>query len=203
MNKPEVVAIDANACIIHALDLGVVKNRQVRDIDCGVVRGFVNGCTRDQIRIGTFAIAKKYSYNNLAKATRERMMSAGFKDPYLILKRLGFAKNNLDRLFRRLEEFPESYTKDELALALAFFEGVKKDLTSPSGREKSPIPEPEDLQIFVSAHNLWSGETHILSKDRHFTEYKIEIESSKFRVRIVPVLDLPQLTLDWNWPIDN
>lgn len=173
MKKPTIAVIDANACIIHALDLGKIHGRQVHDIDCKFVRCFVNGCIREKIRTGTFPTMKKLSYNNVTKATIERVRRSGVRESYVALKWRDLAKGNLDKLFRQLAEFPESFTEEQLDDALLFFKSIQKDLTSPSGREKSPIPEREDLQLFVNTHNLWSDKSHIVSNDRHFTHFLV------------------------------
>ena len=202
MDKPSSVVLDANVCIDHSLDLGKIHGAKVRIPECKFLKCFVDGCVKECITIGTFQTAVNESYRNLRKATNELLAENRIKtDPYDRLKWHQFSKSNLDRLFRRIASFKEVYTNQELQAAEQFFRSFGKTIAAHSTSHKSAIPGPDDLILFVSTHNLGNAPSHLLSNDRHFTEYEKEVASSPYNVRILPLINLGSIVASWNWPI--
>lgn len=202
MDKPSSVVLDANVCIDHALDLGKIRGAKVHTYECKFLRCFVDGCIKECINIGTFQTAVDESFRNLGKATNALLEENRIKvEPYDRLKWHQFSKSNLDSLFRRIALFKEAYTDQELQAAERFFRSFGKTIVAYSSPQKSAIPGWDDLIIFVSTHNLGNVLSHLLSNDRHFTEYEKEIASSPYRVRVLPLINLGSIVASWNWPI--
>jgi hypothetical protein len=202
VDKPSSVVLDANVCIDHALDLGKIHGSKVRVHECKFLRCFVDGCIKECINIGTFQTAVNESFRNLRKATNELLAEYRIKtDPYDRLKWHQFSKSNLDSLFRRIALFKETYTGQELQSAEQFFRSFGKTIVAHYSPQKSAIPGRDDLVIFISTHNLGNALSHLLSNDRHFTEYEKEIASSPYRVRVLPLINLGSIVASWNWPI--
>lgn len=199
MDKPSTVAMDANVCITHAMNLGVHWNVPLHDFDCKFVRCLVSGCQRESIRIGTFQKTKKHSYENLAERIDELAKKCHFKQWYAMRSLYVIGEQNLDKLFLKLVMFPDSWTPQEITDAERFFMTYGNDVATFTNPQKSKVPERHDLEFLVSSHNLGHGIIHIVSDDSHFTRNGIEIEKAKYNVRIIAMEDLPQVVVAWGW----
>jgi len=204
VDKPSSVALDANVCIIHALDLGKIRNVKVHAYDCKFLRCFVDGCLKECINIGTFQTAIDESYHNLRKATNNLIEQNRVKiDGYNRLKWHQISKSNLDKLFNRIALFKETYTKQELQAAEQFFKSIQKPIVVHAAPTKSAIPGTNDLILFISTHNLSGKTSHLLSNDSHFTEYELEIANSHYNTKIIPMINVGPIVAAWGWPISG
>lgn len=203
LNKPIITALDANVCIKHALSLGMMGGRALRDYDCIPIRGFVNGCLSENIHVGCFPTEKKHSYSNLTKAVNNLGDQRRVKS-YCRLKLAQIAWKNLDNLFEMIDDFVERFDAQSVANAKSFFERNKRDLTQFLGPEstKDPIPEKHDLEFLVSSHNLDSGTTHIVSGDAHFVGYS-DLIPTVYKVEVIPLIGLRQTVEGWKWPLPS
>ena len=204
MIKPSTVAMDANACIIHALHLDRVFGKPLHHIDCKFVRSLVEGCACEKIRVGAFKTAEDESYRNITRATNQFAEERGVQKKYYPKRKFNDeAAANLKKLFLKLEKFPERFDENDLAAAETFFRSCNKQIPTYTNPQKSSIPGRADLIQFVSAHNLDPSIVHILSNDAHFIGYSSEIEKSAYTVRVLPVPDLPAMLVDWKWRINS
>lgn len=200
MDKPSTVAMDANVCVVHALDLGVHAKTRIHDFDCRPVRCLVSGCQRDKIRIGTYQKTKKHTYNCLAERIEELAQKCHLKNYWYAMSSLfKIGEKNLDKLFEILEIFPDNYSAEEVAIAAEFFKARGNDVRTFTDPNKPKVPESHDLELLVSSHNLWQGVTHIVSEDAHFVGNAQEIPSWGYKVAIIPMDKLNELEIFWRW----
>jgi hypothetical protein len=201
LNKPKLVVLDSNACIIYALSFGTLDGRPVHDYYCMPVRNFVEGCLRNSVRIGYFDIVEEHAWANIVLAINDLAADRGIR-PARLLKSYERVKESLSRLFTKLSKFNCSCTGQEMTQAMTFFKSVEKDVVNFLNlkHNKPNLPEQHDLEILVSCHNLDLCDTHLVSDDSHFVAYETEIENSQYRVRILPVKDLNQTLDSLRWP---
>jgi hypothetical protein len=92
-------------------------------------------------------------------------------------------KEKAYQLKKELEQYVEPSEIDVDGQTLEnvknFFDRVKKPLgKKPDGTDVNPIPEDEDMILLSRTVNMSQyRDKFILSNDRHFTEYSIEIDS--------------------------
>lgn len=199
MNKPSTVALDANACIIHSLNLDIDHSIRIQHCDCKYVRSLVTSCRGEAIEVGTFGTAKDECNRNITGAAVELARKIGvLYDNYVALKVRRISMDHLRELFSMITEFEERHTPEEIQAARQFF----KDCRIPSrSKSKDNIPGDDDLILFVSSHNLRPEITHFVSEDPHFVDYAKKIEESAYRVRVMPIQDLAQILKELNWPV--
>jgi len=194
--------MDANACIIHALNLGKVEGTPLHDYYCTSVRCFVTNCPRESISIGTFPKVKDHSNKNITKAVVQLARKRGFGKEYYVMEKLkDIGTSNLARLFSVLVEYPETYTEDQIKEIETFYSSIQKDIGTYTDPNKSSMPEQHDLEFFASAHNLEPEIVHIISDDAHFAGYVDEIAASPYGLRVFPVKDLNRIMIDLKWPM--
>jgi hypothetical protein len=192
--------MDANVCVVHALDLGTHAKTRVQDFDCGPVRCLVDGCQRNKIRIGTYQKTKAHTYNCLAERIDELAQKCHLKNYWYAMSSLfKIGEKNLNKLFGILEIFPDKWSQEELATATKFFGEHGNDVGTFTDPDKQKVPEPHDLEFLVSSHNLWPGTTHIVSDDGHFVGNAQEIPTWGYRVEIIPMDKLNELEIFWHW----
>ena len=199
MQKPSTVALDANVCLVHALNLGVHFNVPVYDCDCRPVRCFVNGCQKESIRIGTYQKTKNHTYDNLAERVDEVARKCHMREWYAMSSLYAIGEKNLDHLFLVLTIFPDNWTPKEILDAEAFFQRYGNNVGTYTNPQKPKVPEPHDLEFLVSSHNLGPGMTHIVSDDSHFTKNAKEIQDAGYNVIVIPMKRLKALTMTWGW----
>jgi len=192
------ITLDAMVCIQYALRFGKISNKEFKSFTSDNVLMLVNKCQERSIPICYFKFIADEAYKNLAKAVNNFCNTIHKR--YLVAQFSKRAKENLDRLFERLEKIELKCTPTEYDNAKKFFEDNEVDVRDVLKRhfEKDNIPDDQDILLLISTHNQPWELGFILSDDGHFLAYKDIIEDN-YDVEIIPMDDILRVMIDWKW----
>ena len=195
------IALDATCLIHYSLDLGFIDRKGVRNYQAGLIREFLDLCSKRGVQVGHFEFILTEAYGNIIRAVHDLADRVGVRSYYKRGKLVEKGVANLDRLRARTSEFKAQWTTDEIEEARQFFVDNEVNVQETLGLQQSKpnIPEDNDLRLLVCSHNLSCRTGYILSDDGHFLAYKNQISKSEYDVEILDTKECNQNMIAWKW----
>lgn len=192
------LTLDAVVCIQYALRFGKVRGKSTKSFSSDRILKLVNKCKEKNIPICYYKFIADEAYKNLTKAVNNFCTTT--HNNYLVSQFDQRARDNLDRLFKRLDEVELICTQPEFDGAKQFFRDNERDVNEVLGRyyEKDNIPDDQDILLLISSHNQSWDVGYISSNDGHFLAYKDIIEDN-YDVIIIPMNEILNTMIDWSW----